>query len=62
MMRRRIAFAVVALAGLALLSGPTGRIAIQTHDLADPSPHRVELALGMGKAVLSLLVTWSSHR
>ena len=61
MSRRRIALAVTGLFAIACLAGPSGRIAIQTHELTDPSPHRIELALGMGKAVLSLLVTWSSH-
>lgn len=61
MTRRRIALAAVGLFTVATLAGPSGRIAVQTHDLTDPSPHRIELALGMGKAVLSLLVTWSSH-
>jgi hypothetical protein len=61
MTRRRIALAVAGLVAVACLAGPSGRIAVQMHDLTDPSPHRVEVALGMGKAVLSLLVTWSSR-
>jgi hypothetical protein len=41
--------------------GPSGRLAIQMHDLADPSPHRIEATLQLGQAALSLLITWTSH-
>ncbi|QJQ32472.1 hypothetical protein GV829_08435 [Sphingomonas lacunae] len=61
MVRRRIMIAVAALVAVACVAGPSGRIAVQTHDMTDPSPHRIEATLGIGKAVLSLLVTWSSR-
>lgn len=61
-MRRRALFIALAIGlAIAALSGPTGRIAIQTHDVTDPSPHRVEATLALGKAALSLLITWTSH-
>ena len=41
--------------------GPSGRLAIQMHDLADPSPHRIEATVQLGKAALYLLITWTSH-
>lgn len=61
-MKRRALLAVLALGLIAAtLAGPTARVAIQTHDLTDPSPHRVEATIALGKAALTLLVTWTSH-
>ena len=54
-----IGFAVAALAIMTV--GPSGRLAIQMHDLADPSPHRIEATVQLGKAALYLLITWTSH-
>lgn len=61
-MKRRSVLLLCAVAlAVVSISGPTGRIAIQTHDLADPSPHRVEATLALGKAALVFLVTWSQQ-
>ncbi|MEQ1508971.1 MAG: hypothetical protein ABL909_01050 [Sphingopyxis sp.] len=61
-MKRRTLLAIMALGFIAAtMVGPTGRLAIQTHDLTDPSPHRVEATIALGKAALTLLVTWTSH-
>lgn len=46
---------------MAAIAGPTGRIAIQTHEPNDASPQRVEASIALGKAALSLLITWTSH-
>ena len=54
-----IGLSVTALAMMAI--GPSGRLAIQMHDLADPSPHRIEATVQLGKAALYLLITWTSH-
>lgn len=55
-----ILLVIVALA-VAATTGPTGRLAIQTHDVADRSPQRVEATLALGKAALTFLLTWSSR-
>ncbi|MFM6853239.1 MAG: hypothetical protein ACKOUM_04065 [Sphingopyxis sp.] len=61
MKRHHTILALPLLAALVLVAGPSGRIAIQTHDLTDPSPHRIEATFGLGRAALSLLVTWTSR-
>lgn len=61
-MNRRTALLLCAVAlAVVSISGPTGRIVIQTHDLTDPSPHRVEATIALGKAALVFLVTWTSR-
>ena len=50
-----------ALALLAAIGGPSGRLAIQMHDITDPAPHRIEATVQLGKAALTLLITWTSH-
>lgn len=61
-MSRRTALSI-AVAGiiLAAMAGPTGRLAIQMHDVADRSPQRIEATLQLGKAALTFLLTWSSR-
>ena len=62
MRRRLILFALACVAVIALaVGGPTGRLAILTHQSGDPSPQRVEASLALGKAALTLLVTWTSR-
>jgi hypothetical protein len=61
-MNRRFALVLCAFAlAVVTVSGPTARLAIQTHDLTDPSPRRVEATLALGKAALVLLITWTSR-
>ena len=62
-MKRRNLLLMAALAIIACTTfgGPTGRIAIQTHDLGDPIPRRVEATFALGKTALVLLVTWSQR-
>lgn len=61
--KRRPALLLIAFAflAIAMVSGPTARLAIQTHDLTDPSPRRIEATLALGKAALVLLITWTSR-
>ncbi len=62
-MRRRLILFVLAVVAVTALSagGPSGRLAILTHQPSDPSPQRVEASLALGKAALSLLITWTSR-
>ncbi len=61
-MNRRVALIVCAVAlAIVTISGPTARLAIQTHDLTDPSPRRVEATLALGRAALVLLITWTNR-
>lgn len=62
-MTRRPALLLIACAvlAIAMVSGATARLAIQTHDLSDPSPRRIEATLALGKAALVLLFTWTNR-
>ena len=44
------------------INPPQASIAILTHDVGDTSPGRFETAIGVGGAVLQLLITWTVHR
>ncbi len=41
---------------------PTASLEIQTHDVTDVAPKKVEAALDLGIAAVSLLVTWTAQR
>lgn len=59
--RRLLLIAPIAALALMMVAGPTGRIAIETHDRLDPSPERIEATIEMGSTALSFLLTWTSH-
>lgn len=40
---------------------PTASLEIQTHDVTDVAPKKMEAALDLGIAAFSLLITWT-HR
>lgn len=62
MRRRRMMTGIVAaLALIAVVRHPTADIRIQTHDIGDPAPHRVQAALDLGIVAVRLLVTWTSN-
>ena len=60
--RRRIALALCAACLLLAGSGFDARLAINAHDRADVAPQRFEASVALGKAALSLLITWTRHR
>jgi hypothetical protein len=41
---------------------PSADIRILTHDAADRAPHRVQAAIDLGLATVSVLVTWTAKR
>lgn len=41
---------------------PTASLEIQMHDVADVAPKKVEAALDLGIAAVSLLITWTASR
>lgn len=51
-----LALAVVA------VQRPSADIRLITHDMADPSPHRVQAAVDLGLMAVSVLVTWTGER
>lgn len=60
-MRGRIILALCELMLAAMLvRHPTADIRIITHDIADPSPRKIEAAVDMGLFALKLLVTWTA--
>lgn len=61
MRRRRVflALGVIALAVM-LVRHPSADIRVITHDIADPSPRKIEAAIDIGLFALSLLVTWTA--
>lgn len=52
--------------GLALaimaVQRPTADIRLITHDIGDPTPHRVQAAVDLGLMAVSVLVTWTEQR
>lgn len=40
---------------------PTASLEIQTHDVADVAPKKMEAALDLGIAAFSLLITWTQR-
>ncbi len=61
MEKRRAGF-LIAAALFVLLSveRPSANIRIQTHDIADVSPERIEAAVDVGLVAVKLLVTWTA--
>lgn len=55
---------IVAAGALLLLAvrHPSADIRIQTQDLSDPAPHRVQAAVDLGVAAVSVMVSWSGRR
>lgn len=51
----------VALAVLAV-QRPTADFRLLTHDVGDPTPHRVQAAVDLGLMAVSVLVTWTGRR
>ena len=41
---------------------PTASLEIQMHDVADVAPKKVEAALDLGIAAVSLLIIWTASR
>ena len=41
---------------------PTASLKIQMHDVTDVAPRKVEAAVDLGIAAVSLLVTWTAKR
>ena len=61
--KRAVVAAAVALAVVAVgARHPTADIRLQTHDLADPAPHRFQAAVDLGLVGVSVLYTWTVHR
>ncbi len=62
MRTRRTALAVagIALAVIAVRH-PTADVRLVTHDVGDPTPHRVRAAVDLGLVGVSFLYTWSQH-
>jgi hypothetical protein len=61
MRRRRILLALGVLAlAVMLVRHPTADLRIITHDIADPSPRKIEAAVDLGLFAVSLLVTWTA--
>lgn len=58
--------AVLAVAALALcvvaIRHPTADIRVITHDIRDPSPHRMRAAIDLGLVGVSILYTWTVDR
>jgi len=60
---RRAGFVVVAILLLAAaVRHPSADIRILTHDARDQTPHRVQAAIDLGLASVSVLVTWTTQQ
>lgn len=56
--------AIATLAALAIVAArhPSPNIRLITHDIGDPSPHRMQAAIDLGLVGVSILYTWTAHR
>jgi hypothetical protein len=56
--------AIAALAALAIVAArhPSPNIRLITHDIGDPSPHRMQAAIDLGLVGVSILYTWTARR
>ena len=56
--------AIAALAALAIVAArhPSPNIRLITHDVGDPSPHRMQAAIDLGLVGVSILYTWTARR
>ncbi len=60
---RRTGVAVLAILLLAaVVRHPSADIRILTHDASDRAPHRVQAAIDLGLASVSVLVTWTAQQ
>lgn len=41
---------------------PTANISLVTHDIGDPTPHRLQAAVDLGLVGVSVLYTWTSRQ
>ena len=63
MQNRRMAFLfLAALMLVAVARHPSLDLRVITHDSADLNPHRVQAALELGVATVSVLITWTSKK
>lgn len=58
--RKALAVAAVALAVVAVRH-PTADFRLVTHDVGDPTPHRIQAAVDLGLVGVSFLYTWTRH-
>ena len=63
-MRNSIRIVTMIGAALALLAvvHPTAHVRFLTHDIGDPSPHRMQAAVDLGLVGVSILYTWTAQR
>ncbi|WP_422922106.1 hypothetical protein [Sphingomonas liriopis] len=52
----------VAALTIAAVRHPTPDIRLLTHDIGDPSPHRIQAAIDLGLVGVSVLYTWTARR
>ncbi|WP_267395371.1 MULTISPECIES: hypothetical protein [unclassified Sphingomonas] len=60
--RRKIALAVIAAVAVLAARHPTANISLVTHDIGDPTPHRMQAAVDLGLVGVSVLYTWTSRQ
>lgn len=61
MEKRKAALVIVAALALLATQTPTASIRIETHDVTDLTPKRVQAAIDVGLVAVSVLVTWSER-
>lgn len=63
MAHRRVGWVIVAASMVVLAARhPSANIRIVTHEVGDPAPHRMQAAVDVGLASVSVLVTWTAKR
>ena len=59
--RKAVALVGASLALLAI-THPTAHVRLMTHDIGDPTPHRMLAAVDLGLVGVSVLYTWTAQR
>ncbi|WP_203308655.1 MULTISPECIES: hypothetical protein [Sphingomonas] len=59
--RRKIAIGVGVAIAILAVRHPTADIRVITHDMADPTPHRMQAAIDFGLVGVSILYTWTQR-
>jgi hypothetical protein len=61
MEKRRAALVIIAAVALLATQSPTASIRIETHDVTDLTPRRIQAAIDVGVLAVNVLVTWSER-
>ena len=59
--RKKVLAAAGAAVAVLAVSHPTADVRLVTHDIGDPTPHRIHAAVDLGLVGISFLYTWTQR-